>query len=73
MRINSLITHWEDERFFPVDSVYSILLLSVDPLAISSFPAELQITTKPAGHIFRRVSTDPSAEDMQIPSPVVCK
>ena len=64
---------WEDEQLFPADSVYGILLLGVDPLPISSFPAELQITTKPAGHILGRVSTDPSAEDMQIPSPVVCK
>ena len=64
---------WEEERLFPADSVYIILTLNVDLLYTSSLTVELQITTKPAGHIFRRVSTDSSSEDMQIPSPVVRK
>ena len=64
---------WEEERLFSADSVYIVLTLSVDLLYASSFTVELQITTKPAGHIFRRVSTDPSSEDMQIPSPAVRK
>ena len=50
---------WEEERLFSADSVYIVLTLSVDLLYASSFTVELQITTKPAGHIFRRLSTDP--------------
>ena len=53
---------------------FEVMPISVGALVVMhGVVAELQVATKPPGHLFRRLPIDSCTEDMQVSSSAICE